>query len=55
MKKQLEQFIYYDSDFIGAPSGWLSARLRNRLDEGYHIWRDEIEMAWKGVKYYNSN
>jgi hypothetical protein len=52
MKKSSDkerQFIYYDSDFTASPDGWLRARLENRLKEGYEIWRDEKEMAWKGV------
>lgn len=51
MKKQLNQFIYYDSDYLCSPHGWLEARLENRLTEGYEIWRDDNEMAWKGVKH----
>lgn len=41
-------FIYRDWDSFRGPSGWLEARLSNRLREGYEIWRDQKEMAWRG-------
>lgn len=45
----MKQFIYYDIDFLKSPAGWLVARLEGRLREGFEIWRDEKELAWKGV------
>jgi hypothetical protein len=47
MKKE---FTYRDVDYLEAPIGWLEARLANRFREGYEIWRDEKELAWRGVK-----
>lgn len=53
--KELERFEYKDVDFIFSPSGWLEAKLKNKLSAGFEIWRDEKSMSWKGVKkYYDS-
>ena len=49
MKKEIKkEFIYKDIDYLLAPSGWLEAKLDNRLEEGYEIWRDDKNMAWCG-------
>ena len=46
--QKTKTFIYRDVDYLNAPSGWLEARLKNRLDEGYEIRRNEKEIAWEG-------
>jgi hypothetical protein len=51
MTEEPKQFIFYDSDYIKSPLGWLETRLQNKFKDGYEIWRDEKEMAWKGVKH----
>jgi len=45
-----KKFIYYDVDYLSSLEGWLEARLDNRFREGFEIWRDEKEMAWRGIK-----
>lgn len=43
-----ESFEYKDIDYLESPSGWLEARLSNRLEDGYAIWRDNKNMSWRG-------
>lgn len=46
----MKTFEYKDVDIVVAPEGWYEARLQNRLEEGYEIFRDEAAMSWKGFK-----
>ncbi len=41
-----KDFIYRDVDYFNSPSGWLEAKLHNRLREGFEAWRDEKK--WRG-------
>lgn len=48
MKEDIKEFEYRDVDYVNAPTGWLEARLENRFDEGFEIWRDIKNMSWRG-------
>ena len=50
MKQSEEQFEYRDVDYLESPSGWREAKLQNRWQEGYEIWRDNKNMSWRGRK-----
>lgn len=50
MSQIKEEFIYRDIDYLESPFGWLDARISNRIEEGFAVWRDEKELAWRGVK-----
>ena len=48
-KKEIKEFEYKDVDYLNSPDGWLGAKLRNRLEWGYEIWRDDKNMSWRGI------
>jgi hypothetical protein len=43
-----ETFEYFEADYLGAPWGWLEARLENRLADGYEIRYDLEHLSWRG-------
>ncbi len=46
----MEKFSYKDVDYFTSPYGWLEAKLRNRLNEGFEIKRNHIDLSWDGIK-----
>lgn len=45
----MNNFEYKDIDRVCSPDGWFEARLENRLQEGFSIWRDEERLSWRGI------
>lgn len=45
----LRKLEYKDVDYLNSPSGWLGAKLGNRLREGFEIWYDPKRMSWRGL------
>lgn len=48
--KKVEEFEYRDVDYLNSPDGWLEAKLQNRWEEGFEIFRDPKGMSWRGRK-----
>lgn len=45
------EFEYFDSDYVGAPQGWLESIVKRLYQEKYTIWRDEKRMSWRGIQH----
>jgi len=37
-------------DVARSVPGWYEAKLQNRVNEGYEVWRDPITGNWKGYR-----
>ena len=43
-------FRYTERDFVESLYGWYEAKLRNKFEDGYTIWKDAVTGDWVGVK-----